>query len=204
MPTIVAIVEGDGEVEAFPQLIHRILGEMQAPYDVLVGRGKSGVVNARGRDKLLPRFETFPLHAQNKPRCDAILVLLDSEGDCPIERAKELIGRSEQAGTNCPVQVVCADHMYESWFLASWDTVRHEAGFPNTSRPLGTIDDIPNPKGWIKELMPKDQSYKETSHQAPYTRAIDLDLARQNSRSFRRLCHALELLLGAMDQVSTP
>ena len=51
-----------------------------------------------------------------------------------------------------------------------------------------------NPKGWISRKMPRDRSYKPTSHQLALTELVDLELAHTNSRSFRRLCHALELL----------
>lgn len=204
MPTIVPIVEGDGEVLALPSLLYGILSQRQERYDVLIAQGRNRVVNARGRSKLLKDFEKFLGHAQNKPDCDAVLVILDADEDCPVSLANELIERCANAGINCPVQIVCAHHEYESWFLASWDTIKVEAGLPDTVGPLEPVDDVTNPKGWIKELMPKDQSYKETSHQAPYTRAINLDLAHQNSRSFQRLCHALEQLVGAIDEASTP
>jgi hypothetical protein len=40
------------------------------------------------------------------------------------------------------------------------------------------------------------ESYKETLHQAKFSALIDLQTAAANSRSFRRLIHAIEELAG--------
>ena len=47
------------------------------------------------------------------------------------------------------------------------------------------IEKIRNVKGRITNMMPKDRAYKETRDQAKFTAAIDLDLTRAASRSFR-------------------
>ena len=63
-----------------------------------------------------------------------------------------------------------------------------------------SVEDIANPKKWLSDQMPSGMAYKETTHQASFTSSVDLDMAYQNSRSFRRLCHALEQLVHAMDR----
>jgi hypothetical protein len=45
--------------------------------------------------------------------------------------------------------------------------------------------------------------YKEVQHQPALTEFIDIEHTRQRSRSFRRLCHAIEELLEAIDSGST-
>ena len=84
-PTIVPVVEGAGDVAALPELLGRILRERFNRTDVIVAQGKSGVVTTNGRQKLESKLENFLGHAQNKPECDAILVLLDADDDCPVE-----------------------------------------------------------------------------------------------------------------------
>ena len=199
MPTIVPVVEGDGDVAAFPELLARILLENHNRPDVLVAQGKSGVVKANGRPNLLNKLDKFLHHAQNKPDCDAILVLLDADNDCPVILSRQLSQHCEQVGTKCPVQIVCARRSYESWFLASLDTVKGKSVIPDTATLSGDAENVPNPKQWITALLPRGQAYKETTHQAALSSYIDLDLAHKNSRSFRRLCHALEQLLDAID-----
>jgi hypothetical protein len=40
------------------------------------------------------------------------------------------------------------------------------------------------------------ESYRETRHQAKFSALIDLKMAKENSRSFRRMIHAVEILAG--------
>ncbi len=47
--------------------------------------------------------------------------------------------------------------------------------------------------------MHKGRAYKETEDQEAMTRLVDLDLAKANSRSFRRLYHAVEEAVGLID-----
>ena len=203
MPTIVPVVEGDGDVVAFPGLLNRILLKYHNRPDVLVARGKSGVVKANGRQNLEKDLGKFLQHAQNKPNCDAILVLLDADVDCPVLLGRLLSQHCSEIGTKCPVQIVCARRSYESWFLASLATVRGKGVIPHTATIVGDAEDVPNPKQWITSLLPQGQAYKETTHHAALSSLIDVDLAEENSRSFRRLCHALAQLLDAIDHLPT-
>ena len=141
----------------------------------------------------------FLAHAQNKPQCGAILVLADADRDGPVSLARKLTKRCAQIDLNCPVQIVCANREYESWFLASLNTIRGRHGLPMNAVLSGDAEAVLNPKQWLTDHMPSGQAYKETTHQASFSRLIDLDLACRNSRSFRRLCHALEQLLSTIN-----
>ena len=201
MTTIIPVVEGDGDVSALPGLLSRILLEMYNRPDVVVAQGKAMVVKANGRQNLENKLERFLQHAQNKPQCDAILVLLDTDVDCPVELARSLLQRCKQLGLPIPVEIVCAHREYESWFLASMDTIKGRRGISDTAALSHGAEDVQNPKQWLTDQMPRGQAYKETTHQAALTQHMDIDMAHNNSRSFRRLCHALELLL---DRTSSP
>ena len=85
MTTIIPVVEGVGDATALPGLLGRILLERYNRPDVMVAQGRTNVVTANGRQKLESKLENFLQHAQNKPECDAILVLLDADDDCPVE-----------------------------------------------------------------------------------------------------------------------
>ena len=204
MATIVPVVEGPGDTAALPQLLGRILSQMYDRPDVMVAQGKTRVVTAQNRSNLEKYLEKFLGHALNKPDCAAILVLVDADDDCPVTVSQQLTQRCEQIGTTVPIQVVYAHREYESWFLASLDTIRGRHGIPETATLAGGVEAVANPKNWLSNRMPTGQAYKETTHQASFSSAIDLDLARQNSRSFRRLCHALEQLLEGMIQSDLP
>ena len=198
MPTIVPVVEGAGDVAALPGLLGRILWEMYDRTDIIVAQGRSGVVNANGRQNLERNLEKFLGHAQNKPECDAILVLLDADDDCPIDLAQGLLERGKQLGLTSPVEIVCAHRSYESWFLASLDTIKGQRGIGDTAVLSQASEDVSSPKQWLTDQMPPGQAYKETIHQASLSRSIDIVEAHKNSRSFRRLCHALEQLLAPL------
>ena len=195
MFTIVPIVEGDGDAAAFPELLVRIIQDKYGRYDVHVARGKNKVVKANSRDKLVSRLDKFLLHAQKKPGCEAVLILLDADTDCPVTLAQTLGEKCTEIGTRCPVEIVCANRSYESWFLASIETIVGMHGIPEATVLPRPAEDIPSPKGWLTSQMPDGQAYKETTHQASLSRAIDLDAALIRSRSFQRLCHAIEQLL---------
>lgn len=199
MLTIVPVVEGDGDAVALPELLIRILREKYGLYDVSVAQGKTRVVKANGRHNLENKLEKFLRHAQNKPSCGAILIVVDADSDCPLELADQLSQRCARIGTTCPVQIVCANRSYESWFLASLSTIKGRHDISKTAALMGDPEAVPNPKQWLSSQMPSGQAYKETTHQAPLSRVIDLDLAHRSSRSFRRLCHALEQLAASID-----
>ena len=193
------VVEGDGDASALPGLLIRIIQEKYHRYDAIVAQGRTKVVKANGRPKLEGNLERFLAHAQNKPQCGAILVLVDADRDCPVSLARKLTKRCAQIDLNCPVQIVCANREYESWFLASLNTIRGRHGLPMNAVLSGDAEAVLNPKQWLTDHMPSGQAYKETTHQASFSRLIDLDLACRNSRSFRRLCHALEQLLSTIN-----
>ena len=62
----------------------------------------------------------------------------------------------------------------------------------------GEVEGKRDVKGWLRHQMPR-RKYSPTTHQRRFTSLIDLELAYENSRSFRRLYHAIEQLLEAFD-----
>ena len=159
MISIVPVVEGDGDASALPELLNRIISTKFNRYDIVVAEGKSKVVKANGLDKLKNKLEKFLLHAQNKPKCAAILILVDADTECPVTLAQQFSQRCEQIGTRCPIQVVCAYRTYESWFLASLDTIRGNHGIASTAILSCDAEEIPNPKQWLTHQMPDGQAY---------------------------------------------
>ena len=188
-------MEGPGDVAAVHILLRRIIGERLGRYDIDIIKPKP----ANGRGRLLKRIENFVSYAALEVHCDGILVLLDSDKDCPVALAQGLSPRCTPFGIERPVAIVCAQVEYEAWFLASLSSIRGHGMIPETASITGNPEDIGNPKQWFTDQMPQGRAYKETAHQASLTNVLDLDLAHTNSRSFRRLCHAVEQLVGAME-----
>ncbi len=203
MPKIVPIVEGDGEVTAFPVLLRKLLAR-DLRFDVQVAHPKS----ANGRSNLIKRggLERFIKYAWKEPDCGAILVLLDAEHECPEEIARDFCRRVEAIGIAFPVIIVVAKRMYEAWILASISTIAGRFGLPAELAPPADAEAVPNPKAWIDERLPSGRAYKETQDQEAMTAWIDPVLAN-STRSFRRLEHGVQEALEAIDtgaKVVTP
>ena len=199
-PSIVAIVEGDGELDAVPALLRRILGERLLRFDVSTKKPKA----AGGKPDLLKRFEKFLQYALLEG-CDGILVLVDADEECPLEQAPNLAVRAAALNLNVPVAIVYARNEYETWFICSLsdDTgegIRTRLGIHSSVNAPQDVEHVRAAKGWLEHHMPNDRSYKETEDQTPLTYQIDLDLTHSRSRSFRRLCHAVDELVYAIDQ----
>jgi len=204
MNKIVPIVEGTGEVGAVPILVRKLLGEM-GRWDIEVVTPK----NAHSRNNLLKvgGIERFiQLVASESDRC-GILVLLDADKQCAVELATGLAERIRRSGCSHPAVVVCATREYEAWFLASLESLvgRDIGGKPGLPDGLvydGEVEDLPNAKEWLSKHFPGSRAYKETLDQPPLTHHIAMDLALRRSRSFRRLYHAIEELVAAVDDRS--
>ncbi len=116
-----------------------------------------------------------------------------NESDRPNEEIARSLNVGRAGAGPVPIAVVCVVREYESWFLASVASVVGGVT-AYTGNPESTV----NPKETLKQLLPR-RNYRETEHQAKLTALIDLDAASKNSRSFRRLRHAVEELVDALD-----
>ncbi len=200
LPNIAAIVEGDGDVDAVPGLLRRILWERLFRYDIRAANPKQ----ANGKPNLLKKFERFLRYAIID-NCDAILVILDADRECPVDEARTLAARAAALSLAVPVAIVYANSEYETWFIASLSegtgaAIRARLGIPDTVHAPDNFESMRGAKAWLNERMPDSRAYKETEDQGPLTYHIDLDLAYLRSRSFRRLCHAVDELVAAIDQ----
>ena len=198
--SIVIIVEGDGEVEAASGLIRRILWERIFRYDI--SRIKSMPTNSKSN--LVKRFEQFLEYAIDE-NANAILVLVDADDECPVEAVGSLVDRASALNLGVPVAVVYAKCEYETWFISSLsegtgDGIRSRLNIVSSVNAPEDVEDIRGAKEWLEGRMPRDQSYKPTSDQEPLTHHIDMELVHCRSRSFRRLCHAVEELVRGIDE----
>ena len=198
-PNIIVIVEGHGEVKAVPGLVRRILHERLSRYDI----SRLNAKRANGKPDLLKRLENFLTYAVID-NCDGILVLLDVEDDCPFQEVATLVDRAAGLSLNVPVAVVYAKSEYETWFIGSLsedtgEEIREHLNIDNSINSPENVEDIRGAKEWLERHMPGNQGYKETVDQEHLTHHVDLDAVHRRSRSFRRLCHAVEELVGAID-----
>lgn len=191
--SIVAIVEGPGEVDAVPILLRRILWQEQH-WNINIS---SPIINAHGIDNMtkiggLERFLNLALRRQD---CHAILILIDADVNCAKDIAMSFANRAFQNNQHIPTAVVAAKYRYENWFLASCETLAGKCGLIKNLQIIEHPEEIPDPKRWLSNYMDPGRAYRETMHQASMTDLLDLEIVSERSRSFRRMMHAVEELL---------
>ena len=214
MPNLVPIVEGAGEVSALPELLRRLLHD-QERYDWKILTPK----NARGIGGLTKQngIERYIQFARKEPDCGGILVLIDGDAfyalspgtrpqdNCSPALAKLLAQRVETLKPDTSVVVVVVRWEYESLFLASLETmagkrIKGLPGLPDCIRFEGDVEEMRDPKRWIRDHFPPERTYSETRDQVAMTTMLDFDLLENRSRSFRRLKNALNQILSAHEQ----
>jgi hypothetical protein len=192
MPVLVPIVEGPGDMAAVPLLVRRAL-QARERWDWTVGHAKK----AGGVNTFRNKAEAFLRYAAQEPDCGGILVLLDLDDGCACDEARALAEQARSFLLPVPVTIVLACREYEAWFLASLPTLAGNDGLPADLTYPGPVENPRDVKGWLTAQMPRGRAYKETTHQEKFTARLDFGLAQERSRSFQRLCHAIDQLFEA-------
>jgi len=194
---IAPIVEGYGDVEAVPALLHRIAvwaglpGALQVNQPIRV-KAASFLSNET-------YFGNYVQLAAEKAaqQNGSVLILLDCEDDCPGTLGPEILNRARGVRSDVGVLVALAYREYETWFIAGAESLRGLRGLPSDLTRPTLFEAMRDAKGWLGRRM--DESYDPVTHQIEFTRALDLDLACE-SHSFNRLCQRIrELLEGTLE-----
>ncbi|MFJ3922655.1 DUF4276 family protein [Streptomyces sp. NPDC090022] len=191
MPIVAPIVEGYGEVTAVRQLVTRIgekfgiVVEVAQPFRLDSGR-------MRRPEELAKAVRLQEVRVRG--RVGGVLIVRDGDDDdirCPVELARQI---SPVPGAfSVPVEVVIACQEYEAWFLAAAESLRVHASVRDDAVTPPNPELKRNAKKQLELMM--NESYKETLHQVKFSSLIDLSVAAENSRSFRRMMHAVEKLI---------
>ena len=191
MAKIIAIVEGDGEVEAVPVLIRRSASEVVPLSPPTILRP----IRVR-RQRILKEGELERYVALAAARVEVggrILVPLDANGDCPGETGPVILARARAAGSGRPVEAVLAKCEYETWFVAAAESIAGTRGIhPEVSAPPEP-ESIRGAKEWLDNRM--RGSYRPTADQAALTAGFDMEAARHRSASFDKMWRAMVALL---------
>lgn len=187
-----AIVTGHGEVHAVPILVRRIaeiLGvespDIPRPFRVPEGKLKKVVE--------LERAVRF-VASQLEPEGGGILILLDSDDECPAKEAPQLLASARlSVPLNVRLEVAMAKCEYEAWFLAAAASIAGKRTLPRDLQPPADAEGIRDAKGWLGSRMKR--GYSETLDQPAFSALFDLTAARSNSRSFDKLMRAVTTLL---------
>jgi hypothetical protein len=193
MPLLVPIVEGYGEVQAFPELLRQMLHQRQA-FQFEIARP---IRIPKTRLLKNGEIERAVKIARLNSNCSGILILLDADEDrdCPKRLAPTLLKRATRASGRIPVRVILAKREYESWFIGAIASLRGFRGIPDHATPPADPEEIRGAKEWISKLLPRGTAYKETIDQVAFSKRMDLGLARGSCPSFDKLCRDIESLV---------
>jgi hypothetical protein len=188
------IVEGHGEVAAFPVLLRRLRDQAQAfalDISAPLRRKRSELVQETG---LRRSVQLAPI----QPECGCIVVLFDSDKDCARKIAPQLQKWAQEEAGDVPCRIVLATKEYEAWFLASIESLRGHRGIrddavshPDPETPRGA-------KSHLEGRMQSGRSYDERADQPALSARFDIRPTYQKCRSFRHLVKAFgELIMAA-------
>jgi len=182
-PTIIPIVEGDGEEIAVPQLLRRWFGLLKL--DWLVGEPiKLVVVPSNVVEIVTEVVKQNPI---------AIIIVRDNDGACygkefsvKNDMSKVLREKAEAVAGDVKVAVVVADYCYEVWLLACWQELLDSGKFKK--KPLdkfqGTIATGAR-EGFCSTTLkreltrildnPRQRKYSETLDQPALSTVLPID-----------------------------
>ena len=191
--TVLAIVEGHGEVSAVPELLRRIAGEVSPDLVVETPRPIRVPRNKIVKEGELERAVALASYKAGSDGC--VLVLLDADRDCPAELAPQLLARAVAASPGRDIRAVLAKTEYEAWFLAAAGSLAGRRGLDETLASPDNPEAIRDAKGWLSARMPLGRRYRETLDQTPLTATFDMAEARRLSPSFDKLWRDVRSLL---------
>ena len=138
MRALISLVEGEDDKDAIPTLLTKILHDLQQ-WNWYVGE----IIIVRSLGKLHKNLATYLTHAANKNNCAAVLIVLDSDDDCPVDMAYKLAEKIQSLGFPQPIAIVFAHREYEAWFLASLPTIAGHHDLPKDIIPPHTKSSLP-------------------------------------------------------------
>lgn len=187
------IVEGFGDVLAVPELLRRIQFEYGVGgHDVQIARPikwNRCYFNSEEQVKTAVRL------AVAETGCAGVLVVFDSDDDCPKTYARRVAEWSIQAAGLIPCEVVMADREFEAWFLAAMESLRGRSGISHDAVSEDNPERIRGAKERLESNMLWNVSYSETSDQVALASRLDLRAVHDRCRSFRKLVKAFRRLL---------
>jgi hypothetical protein len=171
------VVEGHGDREAVPIVIRRIAEKLDPALVVHIAPPIR-----TPKSKLLKPGElerAVELAARKVGSHGAVLVVLDSDDDCPAQVGPELLKRIIQVRSNIVLAVVLAKREFETWFLAAAESLRGQRGL---SKDLYSPSDpvaVRGAKEWLSQRMESGRTYSDTLDQPALAACFDFDLARR-------------------------
>ena len=187
------VVEGHGEESAVPVLLRRLLGNF-GRYDVEIirpfRRPRSELVKHDGLQNAV-EFTANKIAPNG-----AILLLIDSDDDCPCILGPELLNIATRHRPDVSIAVVLAQMEFEAWFLAAARSLRAHSRVRDDAVAPQNPAGIRDAKGYFRRnILIPGEYYSPTVDQAAFSAIFDLEEARAAS-SFDKLYRDVQRLVG--------
>jgi hypothetical protein len=191
---IATIVEGHAEVESVPLVLRRIFAQLGVS-DIEVVRPfrikRNRVVKAGELERAISQT------IRDRDGVAGIMVLIDSDDDCPAELGVELLERAKKT-TRVPVSVILAHREFECWLLGSKESLRGINGIVENATAPPNPENIRGAKEHLTRNMTRGRRYLAIDDQVTFAERFELKLARQRCPSFDRCFREVERMLHAM------
>ena len=191
---LATIVEGHAEVESVPLLLRRIFAQLGVS-DVQVARPFRVKRNRIVKPGELERAISQTI--RDRAEVGGIMVLIDSDDDCPAELGVQLLNRAKEA-TQMPVSIVLAHREFECWFLGSKESLRGVNGIAENATAPPNPEGIRGAKEHLTLNMIRGRRYLAVDDQVTFTETFNLNVARQRCPSFDKCYREVERLVHAI------
>jgi hypothetical protein len=188
---VAAIVEGHAEVQSVPVLLRRIFAQLGSS-DVQIARPFRVKRNRVVKEGELERAILQTI--RDRDRVAGIMVLVDSDDDCPADLGPRLLERANKS-TQMPVSVVLANREIECWLLGSKESLRGVNGIIETATAPLNPESIRGAKEHLTQNLARRRRYLSVDDQVSFAERFDLNLARQRCPSFDKCFRDVERLL---------
>lgn len=181
---LLAIVEGEGDERAVPELLRRILhAHNRFDVDVLRPQRRGDLPKVKANFSRF--FHTAVLEEAS------IICLLDFDcAECidVINAENEMRAEAQRLRPDQLFDACFIVKEFESLFL--WDPEATKAALPlipATKDFPGNPELIRDAKGWLSDAQPSGAAYKPTAHQAKIAAHLNLEILAVRSPSYQRL-----------------
>lgn len=172
---IAPIVEGHGDVLAVRVLLHVLRPELQVCRPIRIHRSRIA-----DSQYMRQYFGIADANIKDAGNLGGVLVLADSDDDCPAELGPRLLGMAGDIIGHRQTEVVLAKRMFEAWIIGG-----RAAGMLQADDP----EAIANPKGRLKTHL---GNHSETVDQPSLTSRINPVAAAASCPSSAKLDRALD------------
>ncbi len=188
---VAPIVEGYGDVEAFPVLLRRIGDELLGiPIDVIrpIRQPKGALIKLEGVERAV-QLARMKLANAAVPATGLILLSLDCDDDRVCELAPRLLSRM---GGAAPMACACVlpNPEFETWFVGAAESLRRYLDDVTPASIPGEPEIARAKKEWIEQRFRGDK-YRETVDQVRFAATMDLSACRTRCPSFDKLVREL-------------